>query len=710
MTNHEEDAGVATAKDQPITFSIFKCLRDTGPRPFAKSWNEWSGILTRHEIRESKDGRLFSPCAYREGASRGAAGVEVVTAFVADVDDGAPFEALSGAWEKYAYAAYSTHSHTAEHPKYRVVFPLAAAIPAAAWPDAWPRLNACLLDNHADPATKDPSRIYFLPSCPPGSRESKFALVHTGQRLDINTLPPASPRPASIAATNDAFDARADLPPWWVEPVAQGARNQAAYSRSRWLTNQYEGNRCPEEAWRELEAWNAACCKPPLSADELASTFASAVKKGPDIRHAAPRHSEQPAPVRPTRRYPPPPDEAAYHGLAGEIVRVTEPHTEADPVAILAQVLMAFGSVIGRTAYFLAEADRHFANLFVVLVGVSSRGRKGTAWGHARRPFEQVDPEWCADRILSGLSSGEGLIWAVRDPVTRLQTDKASGELVPETLDAGITDKRLLAYESEFASVLKVLGREGNTLSALIRNAWDTGSIQTLTKNSPARATDAHISIHGHITDDELRRYLSDTEAGNGFANRILWICTKRSKVLPEGGNLDPRLLQPLICRLKSAVAFAKTVGEVKRDDDARADWKTAYESLTDAKPGLAGAVTSRAEAQTMRLAMVYALMDNSSVIRRDHLHAALALWEYVEDSARYIFGDSLGDVVADRILSELRANNLGLDRTAINALFKGHMSSARISDALALLLDKRLARCETIPTAGAAREVWFAA
>src|SRR5262249_8711241 len=143
-------------------------------------------------------------------------------------------------------------------------------------------------------------------------------------------------------------------------------------------------------------------------------------------------------------------------------------HTEADPAALLIQFHVAFGSVVGRQAHFQVEADRHYTNLFASIVGESSKARKGTSWGHIRRVFEKIDPEWAQEHIMSGLSSGEGLIWAVRDrPKTsspKTSSKRASFLCVEET-DSEIKEKRLLVLESEFASVLKVLKREGNTLS-----------------------------------------------------------------------------------------------------------------------------------------------------------------------------------------------------------------------------------------------------
>src|SRR5262249_53961795 len=129
-----------------------------------------------------------------------------------------------------------------------------------------------------------------------------------------------------------------------------------------------------------------------------------------------------------------------------------------------------------------------------------------------------------------------------RDPIVRPRSlggrRPAMGE-ADEVIDPGVVDKRLLVVESEFASPLCVMKREGNTLSSLLRLAWETGSLRSMTKNSPARATGAHISVIGHITRTELCRHLDETETANGFGNRILWVCARRSKVLPEGGSLE---------------------------------------------------------------------------------------------------------------------------------------------------------------------------
>jgi hypothetical protein len=385
----------------------------------------------------------------------------------------------------------------------------------------------------------------------------------------------------------------------------------------------------------------------------------------------------------------------AYLGLAGAYVNAVSPHTEADPVAILVQLLVAFGNMVGRGPHFVAEADRHHTNEFAVLVGSSAKGRKGSSWGHVRRLCELVDPEWTSTRIRSGLSSGEGLVHAVRDAASP---------------DEQRDDPRLLVLESEFASALAVGSREGNTLSATVRNAWDGVTLGNLTKNNPDRASTPHISIVGHITQDELQRRLKDVDIGNGFANRFLWICVRRSKSLPDGGRVDDRAVRGFSERLVRCVEHARTVERLGRDAAANELWRATYDRLSAPKLGILDALTCRAEPHVMRLSSLYALLDLSSTVRVEHLQAGLALWSYVEASCRHIFGERSGDPVADVILEALRDNPGGLTRTEVSGLFGRNKRASVLAAALDSLSSLGLAEYRRIKTGGAPKEVWQAA
>lgn len=395
--------------------------------------------------------------------------------------------------------------------------------------------------------------------------------------------------------------------------------------------------------------------------------------------------------------WPAPMSRAAYVGIVGDIVDVLAPQTEADPAALLIQLLAMFGDVIGRSAHFRVEADTHYLALFVVLVGKTAKGRKGVSEGRARHFFGSIDEQWITQCQASGLSSGEGLIAAIRDPVEKQQPIRERKRIVGyETVieDHGVPDKRLYVSESEFASTLKVMMREGNTLSPVLRNAWDGKTLRTLTKTSPLRATGPHVAVVGNITQHEVRRYLDATESANGFGNRFLWVCVQRSQYLPDGGVFVA--VDALIDRLRARVAHARECRELRRDAEAKRLWHRVYHQLSTGRPGLLGALTARAEAQVMRLACLYALGDGSHVVRVPHLEAALEVWRYCFDSAAYIFGDSLGDPEADRLLAALKAaGGTGLTRSEIIVdVFQKHLSATRLSHIMAVLQEAALAVC----------------
>lgn len=393
----------------------------------------------------------------------------------------------------------------------------------------------------------------------------------------------------------------------------------------------------------------------------------------------------------------------AFHGLAGDIVDTLAPQTESDPVAILGQLLAAVGSAAGRGPFFKVEGDRHGCNLFLCLVGRSSRGRKGTSFGRVKQLFGHADPAWCANCLASGLRSGEGLIWRVSEPANQLET--ASGEEGPG-IDA---DRRLLVSESEFARWLSVMKSPGNTLSPVVRQAWDGDDLMTLSKNNPLRAVDPHVAVIAHVTMPELQRYLKETDIWNGFANRFLWLVVRRSKLLPDGGRDLP--LAPLGTKLKEVLAFARDVGPMTRSEAAAHLWREIYPELTsESRTGLYEAATARAEAQVLRLSMIYALLDKSAVIQVEHLHAARAFWDYADASAKLIFDDPQ-DTVSDQVLARLEAAPEGLTRTQLHDAFGRNLSAAKLTRALAELQEAGFVVAERVRTGrpGAPCERWKA-
>jgi hypothetical protein len=325
--------------------------------------------------------------------------------------------------------------------------------------------------------------------------------------------------------------------------------------------------------------------------------------------------------------------------------------------------------------------------------------------------MKRAVPEWFENCLGTGLSSGEGLIDRVRDPRYKETEDG------PELVDAGVSDKRLLVTESEFASPLTVMKRDGNTLSMVGRNAWDDKVLQTMTKNSPQKASHTHITIIGHVTKSELLKHLTEEKLGYGIANRFMFFLVRRMNILPRGGGKSP-ITEDQIERLQKAIKFGSVEREIALSGEdengicAIELWDELYPDLSEGKPGLFGACISRAEAQVRRLATIYAVLDCSEEVRCAHLLAGLAVWQYSEESARLIFGDISGDYVEDEILESLRAVFPdGLSRTEISGLFSNNMPARRIAAALKNLEARGKIRREKLMQEGAGRpkEVFYA-
>lgn len=396
---------------------------------------------------------------------------------------------------------------------------------------------------------------------------------------------------------------------------------------------------------------------------------------------------------------------AARHGLAGEIARVATEHSEADPVAVTLTALTAIGALMGRGRHVSVGDTDHHARLMVAIVGATSRARKGTSWGPVKRLLARTQavmqrqstlpfPLGRPMQITHGpLSSGEGLVAAIRDSMG----DDDAG---------GTDDKRLLVVEGELGAALRAMQRQGSTLSMIMRTAWDGHEIAPLIKRERTVATDPHICLVAHITRPELRELLSASDVWGGLANRLLWACVRRGSPLPSPRPIRDQDLDRLAAELARVTIHAvEHPCEMRMSNAASDHWAAIYPELTMDRPGLLGAATARAEAQTIRLALTYALIDGADRIEHHHLEAALAMWRYADDSAAHLFGGAELDPVAETILAALRQRPH--TQTEIQHLFGRHQPAARIADVLRDLQDRGRVTLAREPTSGRPRLIW---
>jgi hypothetical protein len=399
-------------------------------------------------------------------------------------------------------------------------------------------------------------------------------------------------------------------------------------------------------------------------------------------------------------------DQAVYNGLAGEIVKAVEPHSEADPMAMLVHFLIFFGNVIGRGPYYQIGRTKHGTNLNALVIGETSEGRKGTAKDDMLPFIQAADITWMKRCKPGGLVSGEGLIWHVRDDrdVYNRRTQKM------ETVK-GVADKRLMIIESEYSNVLAMVERKGNSLPGVLRQMFDDHYLTTLAKNEPAEATGVHGSMISHTTPTRLRQVTKTEEIEDGSINRNLLICSRRSKELPFPGDINQDAFDDFVDRIRDALDFARKIGRVFMTKQAAADYRPIYSGLLKRPPGLLTTTIKRGPVLIIRLALIYALLDQRREIDREHLKAAVAIWNYAEASARHVFGDVTGNAVADDILYALRrAGPKGRTRTELRGLFSNHIGGVAFDRALRMLQASGRAKCVTQSAGGRPREDWMLA
>lgn len=402
--------------------------------------------------------------------------------------------------------------------------------------------------------------------------------------------------------------------------------------------------------------------------------------------------------------------EKALYGIVGDFVSLATENSEADPVAVLATLLVRFGVEAGSIdpnarAHLYVGESRHEPRINSVLVGNSSKARKGTSGYPVQRLFEI--PAWYSDAprmatVSCGpLSTGEGTIFAVRDE-TKTWNEKEQFWVVS---DPGVEDKRLYVHEEEFSAAINAGKRSNNTLSATIRALWDSGNLEPLTKANRISCTGAHVGILAHITIEELVVSLSKCDKLNGYANRFLWVLARRSKLVSRPKRMPDERFNPIQREICRRLNLAHRVGLMAFTPAADEFWDETYARLSEDRPGIVGTITARGEAQVIRLSMIYALLDGLTSVDSCHIAAALTFWKYAQASAEYIFADNEGDAKLDEKIKALLASEpSGLSLTELHKATHNHVKSNQMKASLQRLLDAHLLTVDMVETLGAVR------
>lgn len=388
---------------------------------------------------------------------------------------------------------------------------------------------------------------------------------------------------------------------------------------------------------------------------------------------------------------------SAFFGILNDFVEASQKNSEASPVAVAANVLAWFSCMIDREVHqWIGDSQIH-CRPFFLLVGKSGKARKGTSEALPRRVFNRVD-DFLKERNSQhkslnvhggGLSSGEGIAFAIRDPSEE------------DEKDLGVNDKRLLVVETEFANVLANCKRETSTLSAVIRNVFDGRDLNPLTKKNRIKASNPHVVIVGHITAQELTdKIFKGIEATNGLMNRFLMLFVAREQFVPLPTATPDHIINELAEKIISILNYVRNLEskEITMNQEAKKYWEKIYITLSQDNPGLIGSLLARTEVYTRMLAMIFALLDQKNVIELSHLKASARWISYTDQSIRYLFG-SLEDQFkenektkfAEEVFQVLLQRQM--NRTDLNKHFNGHKASSEIKNALEWLLNQSPAR-----------------
>jgi len=394
-------------------------------------------------------------------------------------------------------------------------------------------------------------------------------------------------------------------------------------------------------------------------------------------------------------RNAPRPDPACLYGLVGAVARAGGDTTEANPFAVAANFIAFMSCAVGRGPYMSVGNTWHHSRMFMLHIGRSGRGRKGDAVsliGRIERALKGLSERSTPQVHRGGLSSREGLVFLIHDGFKEGKT-----EVEP------VHDKRLLVIESEFANVLHQGKREGNTLSAALRDCWDGVSMRPATKSARLWATDPHVCLVGAVTPSELLGLMASRELTNGFANRFLMFWAERSKMLAFPRATRQEDVDALAQRVLEVLNFCQAERWAEKDhtrvelsQEACARYKVLYDSeLNDNSAGeRITALIERRAPMLLRLAMLFALCDLTHTVEVRHIEAALAWVRYGVESVKFIFGSVADEMAAEettdtaqKIVDFLTAKMRVTRKQITVECFQGHTSKTRIDAALNELL-----------------------
>lgn len=420
--------------------------------------------------------------------------------------------------------------------------------------------------------------------------------------------------------------------------------------------------------------------------------------------------------------WPSPLADCCFQNAIGEYVLANDPNTEADPIGVLMQLFEYFGCIIGqllgKDARFRLNHATHYTNDYLLIIGGSGKeGRKGTSLSDAEAPVVRGGfGLFIPINRMPGASTGEAIIAALQDPDPEPAPDpevKLSKRTKPRSSLRMLGDGRLMITATEFSRLQTCMKRETNTLSPVLRQAWDGRTLSLNTKNDPITSSMAHVSLIAHSTEAEFHAGTDNVQKLNGVLNRYQFCMVKASKSLPFPGQTADRHLEAVADAMIASrkwIDAADGGREFHLASSGRNLWRGFYDQ--SGKPtgdAILDAMCARDTSHVLRWAMRFAALECTAGIERRHLEPAIDIWRRCRESVVYMLGGASRSeaLVIHDALSQ--AGKKGMSRTQISAMFHRHKSRDDITALLFILLREGLVRGITRKNKSHKLEMWYA-
>jgi hypothetical protein len=308
------------------------------------------------------------------------------------------------------------------------------------------------------------------------------------------------------------------------------------------------------------------------------------------------------------------------------------PEVEADINNIVCDFLACAGAAIGLRAYAKHLADTHPAATFHLLIAETTNG-KGTVYACTNQLFKMAVPDWakCVKHSTRSQQALYRMLAEVSQPEIVYQKDGEESESKP---NPDYNGGRMLLRLSEISAIFKAFRAEWSTMSQGLREAFDG---TPLSNERSEKATSIKVDslyalgIIGDVTPWELSEVIEGVDFANGVANRFVWSVSHRSKIVPHATRQPD--YKPLAARLARLIPAAP-LGEITFAEGGLVAWDTWVYSLPLHDTGRLGSACGRMRANCLRLAVLFAVLDESRDLtavpkmHARHVQAAAAIMD----------------------------------------------------------------------------------